>query len=137
MGFSRQEYWSGCHCLLRSRDLTSVNSWHSRQPPGSCSRGVAQQVSGCALSVDKAGIFNNPSAFEFPGGSDGKKSACNVRDPGLILGSGRSFGKGSSNPLQYSYLENPMDKGSWSMGLQSVRHNLATKPSPPPQGFEV
>ena len=44
----------------------------------------------------------------FPGGSDGKVSACNVRDPGLIPGSGRSLGAGHGNPLQYSCLENPM-----------------------------
>ena len=47
------------------------------------------------------------------GGSDGKESACNVGDSGSILGSGRSLGKGNSNPLQYSYLENPMDSGVW------------------------
>ena len=43
----------------------------------------------------------------FPGGSDGKESACNVRDLDLILGLGRSPGGGHGNPLQYSYLENP------------------------------
>ena len=46
----------------------------------------------------------------FPGGSEGKASACNAGDPGLIPGSGRSAGEGSSNPLQYSCLENPMDE---------------------------
>ena len=46
---------------------------------------------------------------DFPGGSEGKESACNVRDPGLIPGSGRSLGEGNDNPLQYSCLENPMD----------------------------
>ena len=45
----------------------------------------------------------------FPGSSDGKASAYNVGDPGLIPGSGRSSGKGNGNPLQYSCLENPMD----------------------------
>ena len=46
---------------------------------------------------------------DFPGGSEGKESACNARDPGLIPGSGRSLGEGNDNPLQYSCLENPMD----------------------------
>ena len=46
----------------------------------------------------------------FPGGSDGKESACNVGDPGLIPGSGRSPGEGNGNPLQYSCLENFMDR---------------------------
>ena len=45
----------------------------------------------------------------FPGGSDGKESACNVGDPGSIPGSGRSPGEGKDYPLQYSGLENFMD----------------------------
>ena len=45
----------------------------------------------------------------FPRGSDGKASAYNAGDPGLIPGSGRSPGEGNGNPLQYSCLENPMD----------------------------
>ena len=49
----------------------------------------------------------------FPGGSDGKASACNAGDPGLIPGSGRSPGEGNGNPLQYSCLENSMDGGPW------------------------
>ena len=44
----------------------------------------------------------------FPGGSEGKASACNAGDPFLIPGSGRSPGEGNGNPLQYSCLENPM-----------------------------
>ena len=47
----------------------------------------------------------------FPGGSDGKESTCNAGDPGLIPGLGRSSGKGNGNPLQYSCLGNPMDRG--------------------------
>ena len=50
---------------------------------------------------------------DFPGGSDGKASAYNAGDPGLIPGSGKSSGEGNGNPLQYSYLENPMDGGAW------------------------
>ena len=48
-----------------------------------------------------------------PYSSDGKESACNTTDPGLILGSGRSRGEGNGNPLQYSCLKNPMDGGAW------------------------
>ena len=55
----------------------------------------------------------------FPGGSEAKKSACHAGDPGSIPGSGRSLEAGNSNPLQYSCLENTMDRGAWqSMGLQ-------------------
>ena len=46
---------------------------------------------------------------DFPGGSNGKVSACSVGDPGSIPGLGRSPGEGNANPLQYSCLENPMD----------------------------
>ena len=49
----------------------------------------------------------------FPRGADGKASAYNAGDPGLIPGSGRSSGEGNGTPLQYSCLENPMDGGAW------------------------
>ena len=49
----------------------------------------------------------------FPGGSNGKDSTCSARDPGLIPGSGKSSGEGNGNLLQYSCLENPMDRGAW------------------------
>ena len=49
----------------------------------------------------------------FPGGSDGKASARNAGDLALIPGLGRSPGEGNGNPLQYSCLENSMDRGPW------------------------
>ena len=49
----------------------------------------------------------------FPGGSDCKESICNGGDLGLIPGLGRSPGEGNDNPLWYSCLENPMDRGAW------------------------
>ena len=49
----------------------------------------------------------------FLSGSDGKESACNVGDQGSISGSGSSPGEGNGNPLKYSCLENPMDRGAW------------------------
>ena len=49
----------------------------------------------------------------FLGGSESKESACNIEDPGSIPGSGRSFGEENGNPLQYSCLENSMDRGAW------------------------
>ena len=54
-----------------------------------------------------------------PGGSDGKESACNARDPGLVPGSGRSSGGGQGNPLQYSGLENPVDTPSEAQALKT------------------
>ena len=51
--------------------------------------------------------------YKFPGGSVGKESACNGGDTGDV-GSSPGLGRGRhSNPLQYSYLENPMDRGAW------------------------
>ena len=54
--------------------------------------------------------------MDFPGGSDDKESACNAGDAGdmgSIPASGRSPGEGHGNPLQYSCLENPMDRETW------------------------
>ena len=60
----------------------------------------------------------------FPGGSDGKD--CNAGDLGSIPGLGRCPGEGNGNPLQYSCLENSMDRGPWQLqplGLQRVGHH--------------
>ena len=57
---------------------------------------------------------------DFPCGSDDKESACNVGDLGLIPGLERSPGGGHGNPLQYSCLENPMDRGAWPATAQGV-----------------
>ena len=56
----------------------------------------------------------------FAGGSDGKESACSAGDLGSIPGSGRSPGGGNSYPLQYSCLENSMDRGAWQATVHGV-----------------
>ena len=56
----------------------------------------------------------------FYGGSDGKESACNSEDLGSILRSGRSPGEGNGYPLQYSCLQNPMDRGAWRATVNGV-----------------
>ena len=56
----------------------------------------------------------------FPHSSVGKESACNARDPGSIPESWRSPGEGSGNPLQYSCLENPMDREAWLATVHRV-----------------
>ena len=56
----------------------------------------------------------------FPGGSDGKEFTCNEGDLGSIRGLGRSPGGGHGNPLQYSCLENPMDRGAWQAAVHGV-----------------
>ena len=58
--------------------------------------------------------------WDFPGGSDSKASAYNAGDPGSIPGSGRSPGEGNGNPLQYSCLENPMDREAWWATVHGV-----------------
>ena len=52
-------------------------------------------------------------------------SACNAGDPGLMPGLGRSLGEGNGNPLQYSYLENPMDRGAWRATVHGVAKSQA------------
>ena len=67
----------------------------------------------------------------FPCSSLGKKSACNAGGLGSIPQLGRSPGEGNGNPLQYSGLENPIDRGAWWAtvhGVVRIVHNLATKP---------
>ena len=67
----------------------------------------------------------------FHGGSDSIESACSTRDPGFILVSGRSPGGGHGNPLQYSCLENPMDReASWATAQRVAKSQtgLSTMP---------
>ena len=84
--------------------------------------------------------FQSPSlslvtiTLGFPGGSDGKESVCNAGDLGLIPGSGRSPGEGNGNLIQYTCLENYMDKGAqWArvhgaaislIGLSTHNHKI-------------
>ena len=86
------------------------------------------------------GLFNSLSGQQllgsikydggFSGDSDGKESACSAGDLDWIPGSGRFPGERNGNPLQYSCLENPMDRGAWRAivhGVTGVEHDLATK----------
>ena len=73
--------------------------------------------------------FDAGSTLEggFPGGSVDKESSCNARDPGLIPGPGRSPGEGKGKPLQYSCLENPMDRGTWWTTVRGVTESDTTE----------
>ena len=69
----------------------------------------------------------------FPGGSDGKESACDAGDLGSVSGLGRSPGEKNDDPLQYSYLENSMDREAWEVtvhGMERVRHYWVTNTFP-------
>ena len=110
-------------------------------PPGSSVHGILQEgilgwVSisslGTSLSIlsklASASIFaQTPFCWGFPGGSDGKESACNAGHPGSIPGSGRSPGEGNGNPLQYSCLGNSMDRGAWQAIVHGVTESDMTE----------
>ena len=69
------------------------------------------------------------SQMGFPGGSDGKESACDVGDLGSIPGSGRSSGEGNGYTLQCSCLENPRDRGAWWARAAGVTSKNTTQPA--------
>ena len=68
-----------------------------------------------------------------------KEPACNAADAGSVPKSGRFPGEGNGTPLQYSCLENPMDRGAWRAyspwGRKRVRHDLVTKQTNKRQGM--
>ena len=66
------------------------------------------------------------TVYSFLGSLNGKESACSVGDMGSILGSGRSPEEGKCNPLQYSCLENSMDRGAWWATIHGTRKELDT-----------
>ena len=80
----------------------------------------ARWEDGLKLLLSKANKCWLLSHLGFPGSSDGKESACKVGDPGSIPGLGRSPREGNGNPLQYSCLENPMDKEAWRATVHGV-----------------
>ena len=65
-------------------------------------------------------VFDIQYCMGFPGGSDGKESACNAGDPASTSGLGRSPGEGNGNTLQFSCLENSMDRGGWQATVHGV-----------------
>ena len=117
MEFSRQQYWSefpfpapgdlpNPRIKLTSPILASGSS--------NLRRGINWEI-----GVDVYTLLHVKGGF--PGGSDGEEPACSAGDLGSIPGSGRSLGEGNGNPLQYSCLENPRDRGTW----QTIVHGVA------------
>ena len=72
------------------------------------------------IFIDAINLRCGHNGLGFPGGSDGKESAHNAGDLGLISGSGRFPGEGNGNPLQYSCLENSVDRGAWRATVHGV-----------------
>ena len=107
----RGEYYHSLFCMEGNGDPEKLDIWlkprcwagiqKPRAPASSQSFSVVEHTGGFMWSLRG-----------FLGGSDGKESACNAGDPGLVPRSGRSPGVGNGNPLQYSCLENPMDRGA-------------------------
>ena len=96
----------GCHFLLQGIFPTQGSNLLSCVP---CMAGRFFTT----VPPEKPWYYLISPIWDFPGGSEGKASACNAGDPGLIPGLGRSPGEGNGNPIQYSCLENPMDRGAW------------------------
>ena len=71
-------------------------------------------------NLNRAIVFLNWSIVDFSSGSDDKESAYNARNSGLIPGLGRSPGRGNDKPLQYSCLENSVDRGAWRATVHGV-----------------
>ena len=80
-------------------------------------------LSDIALCIYTTTSLSIHLSIDVPGGSDGKASAYNAGDPGLIPGLGRSPGEGNGNPLRYSCLENLMDRGAWWAAVHGVTKN--------------
>ena len=102
---------------------------------------VCKEIKPVNSQRNKSLIFIGSTDSEcFSHSSVGKESAYNAGDPGLIFGSGRLPGEGNGNPLQYSCLENPMDRGAWWAtvhGVARIGHDLVTKPPPSRDDKEV
>ena len=122
------KYWKQFEAIWNSALLH--RSYHSvLSYPHFTSHGFSYPRSTLVLVVMK--LLYNCCWDNIPHSSVSKESACNAGDPGSIPGLGRSPAEGNGNPLQYSCLENPMDRGAWQAivhGVTRVRHDLATKP---------
>ena len=82
-------------------------------------------------------IFGGLQNHCFPGGSEVKASAWNVEDPGSIPGSGRSPGGGNGTPLQYSCLENFMDREAWWATVHGVTESRTQLSNTPPKSLQM
>ena len=117
--------------LPRDRGLSSFNTQYLRWPASQVWLHIVPPP-GCTLSSASPGHPHPRFLYQaefylpfkgFPNGSVGKESACNAGDTGdagLIPGSGRSPGGGNDNLLQYSSLENPMDRGAWRATVHGI-----------------
>ena len=91
---------------------------------------------GALQSSGELPLTTAPIISGFPESSVGKESACNERDLGSIPGWGRSPGGGNSNPVQYSWLKNPVDRGAWWAAVPGVaERQTQVRTERPPTSF--
>ena len=116
---------------------SSILAWRiplTEEPGGSGVHGVTKSWTQLKHLIPVCVCVCPQCILGFPCSSVGKISACNAGDPGLIPGSGRFPGEGNGNPLQYSCLENSMDRGAFQAtahGVKRVQLDLGTEPPPP------
>ena len=91
---------------------------------------VVMQQGGIIFQESMSSTFWFKLVWGFPHSSVSKESASNAGDLGSIPRSGRSLGEGNGNPLQYSCLENPMDRGAWQAAVHGVTRVEHDKPPP-------
>ena len=129
MGFSRQESWNGLSCPSPG-DLSDPGTESASLMPPALAGGffTTSAIWEAPYSTYINVKIKAQCHMGFPGGSDGKEFACNAEDlssipgAGRFLGAGRSSGEGNGNPLQYSCLENLMDRagyGPWGHKSQT------------------
>ena len=115
-----EDEMAGWHHWLDGRELSELQELvMDREGWRAAIHGVAKSWT-WLRDWTKLNWVTNTFTLGFPDGSDCKESARNVGDPALILGSGRSLGVGNGNPLQYSCLGNPMDRGAWWATVRGV-----------------
>ena len=120
----------GCHFLLQCMKVKSereiTQSCRTLRDPMDCS------LPGSSIhGIFQARVLEwGAIAFSFSLIDDGKESACDAGDLGLIPGVGRSPGEGNDNPLQCSWLENPMDRGAWGYSPWGCKESdMAERPT--------
>ena len=109
-------------CLIRDKEAAPGETLKCEETQGhgqsSWLLAGRQRMSGNFSEINLKIKWNSLGGF--PGSSDGKESTCNAGDLVLIPGLGRSPGGGHANPLQYSCLENVMDRGAWRATVYGV-----------------
>ena len=108
----------GCHDLSFYECWVSSQFFHSPLSPLLRCSLVPSRIHRILCNDENALYLCHP--IWQPGGSEGKESACKGGDPGSITGSGRSLGERNEYPLQYSRLENSMDRGAWWATVHGV-----------------